>query len=66
MFLRWQIGKKYKKRFGLGSVEILKDSAETEPLPKPLGSAESETETEGSVVHYWLIKKNQYRAFLRT
>ena len=40
-----------EKSFGLGSVEIFKGSAETEPWPKPLGSAETETESKGLVVH---------------
>ena len=47
--VNWQ---KIEKSFGLGSVKIFKGSAETEPWPKPLGSAETETESKGSVVHY--------------
>ena len=49
-----------EKSFGLGSVEIFKGSAETKPWPKPLGSAETETESKGSVVHYKFFLFCQY------
>ena len=43
--------KELNNRFGLVLVKSLKSSAETKASSKPLGSAEIETETEGSVVH---------------
>ena len=41
-----------EKSFGFGSVDFSKVSAETETSPKLLISAEAETETGISVVHY--------------
>ena len=45
----WQ---KIEKSFGFGLVDFSKVSAETETSPKLLISAETESETEISVVHY--------------
>ena len=51
MVANWQEKKELNNRFGLVLVKSLKSSAETKASSKPLGSAEIETETEGSVVH---------------